>query len=385
MDIMISQKSLLDDDDALREILLRTGEGDHVALRNTCRRFRKLVDSLNFQTERVLRGFANIHIRLVSQEYHDRNDIDDIMEGADVSERFGAPPGSILEWYFWIDVDDESIASGCLSLVSQSTDRFHELCCGRSRELYETACLLFDNSGRPRVDSLRKATSDDNGKNKGVLFLHDVKWRMKEDFLHCLENPWFGAAAVRRILQHSRILDKWSVALYLPHPHALFTVEDHMVEQEASNHNDYFSMVACPETSSSTQMQERHRRRQEWKSRCQSLTEQDRRQFLIAGFHQVTETCLRRVNCNHMFAVPSCLLSPLPLSQQEPAFEVIRKPIQSPGAAVNVEYGTRIRHLCEEQETLDREVFLHPPPTENQVRRIVARKLQSRRARSTLR
>ena len=61
-------------DDLLRTILLRTRASDHMALKRTCRRFWKILDSPLFRRERGEQGFAEVEVRKLSAfEIYARN------------------------------------------------------------------------------------------------------------------------------------------------------------------------------------------------------------------------------------------------------------------------------------------------------------------------
>jgi hypothetical protein len=350
------------DEDSLRQVLLRTCASDHFALQCTCRQLSSVLNSGPFRKERVESEWAEVKAALLEVSRSDDDDSD--------SEIYGAPSGSVLQREFRVQVDGRQAGSGNVTLVSRSTNYFHEICDNISTDLQSVGCLLFDTRGRPRVASFKKAIDSQPDNHKGLLYINDFKWDPVDYYR---ENSWLSATAIRLLLLRDTCLrNNWSVAIYIPDRESHLTDEDRQTSRDIQSMNRAgvrLGSVLHDVTGDSWQEclknDEEQQKRDDWEKRCLYLAERDMKPFLRAGFRQVKETALKTIYYQ-VFAVPAFLESPIILSEETIATEMIKRP--RPTKGVNKKFLDFIRDACSSRRRLN-DTLQNAPPSEEQVNR----------------
>ena len=373
------------DKDSLLQVLLRytdggTGSGsgsdnDHTALWHTCREFRQVLNSSLFAQQRAKMECAAVQARpWTGQElfhYNERNGVTEtennyfqaVLDGE--YNRMGRTetPG-VVSNKFSIRVDGITVGQGTYFLVDRNTtsnnrrnNNFHAICDGQ-QELQQVATLFFNRRGGFRIPQVQQAAAAaaaeqqqqrqndsmeiSNNRKKSLLYISRLK-------LHPLyrgeEYTWIGATAIRSLLQHETLRDKWGIVIYIGDSHAQFLEAD--IEQHRRMSNLSLSplmellatmrggggegeedqdqgAIATPTTTPQDKKQ--------WQERLDVLAQQDLKQFLRAGFVQTEETVVS-TPLFHVFMLPHFLQQAMLSAKETAQITIVQKSQFSLGTA----------------------------------------------------
>lgn len=285
--------TLLDNEDAVLQLLLRTNASDHEALRNTCKIFRRILDSANFRRERMQSEWAEVEVELLPPSEHYKREFpnsggnkedrdwstiyNDIGFCPDGTDQFPA----VITNVFRILVDQQPAGEGEFTLATRATNEFYEFCDYRGGNMAEVGALFFDHQGRAKTKSMQKALrkSDDR------YFLFLESFQLHQDYR---QHTWVGAKALQSFLTQSVVAEEWAVALFTPSSQSQFVGDD---EQKYAAYQESI---------------ESGQRDDAWQQHMQDLLYLDMRQFIRAGFQKVTDV-EHLTDEHYLFAVPSFL------------------------------------------------------------------------------
>lgn len=171
---------------------------------------------------------------------------------------------------------DRSVARG---------SRFHMICDEHSGDLEAVAAFLCDKSGKADHRSSIHRYDCPTG---GFLYIENFSLHEQHRRLEGGDYTCVGAEALREILNHPKLRGSCSLAVYVPDS------AEHMTKAEKKSRGKH----VLPEK----ETHEMQRKNIAMVKRCCKL---DARQFLRAGFRQVTPPSLHHNDYYHLFAVPS--------------------------------------------------------------------------------
>ena len=194
------------DDDSLHAILLRTQAADHPNLKLSCKRFNRVLNSVDFRKQRSCLGYAEVKVELLNPFEQYAIDYKAIMDDGGFYGEYddNRPPSRSDEQFledfdrlgrkdqngshkfdtcdFRIFVDGvplhkrrlgrdrlEEKMSLCIRTLPRKRS-FHELCGIYSDELVRMGTSLFTNHGRPKANSIKKALQD-NDNSRPILYI----------------------------------------------------------------------------------------------------------------------------------------------------------------------------------------------------------------------
>lgn len=297
------------DDDSLRAVLLRTRASDHPSLRLSCKRIRRVLDSVEYRKERSELGCAEVTVELLSpfeqyrreeENYRDTTTEPPTEYDKDFLENYDHL-GYMGEYgdhnfgssHIRVFVDDWALTQ---KLPNQKQNYCHEFslnvkllprrvsfydCCdSHSGSLSSMALALFTNSGRPAVKSLKKALCENDNKLP-LLFIEDFELPLE----YRSTKSTVGPLIIQELLRVFE--DKYSLAIYIPFGSAQYNLDD--IELKYRD--------PCRPGKEPTE--EEIRSKQERRKRFRALTHKDMRQFFRAGFYQVNDSIILDNDTNY--------------------------------------------------------------------------------------
>jgi hypothetical protein len=322
-------RTLLGNEDALLQFLVRTPAADHAALRCVCKNLRRILDSHIFRRERMLSEWAQVQLTLKhSKQPQDQKEGEDEVSVDSACTPFGNRFGKgLILNEFQVLVDGKEAGSGKFTLIQRRrVSDFHYMCDGVSDDLEYIGCLFFDNHGRPILDSLKQALAPD--KEKKWLFYMN-KFQLNQEHR---EHTWVGACVLRSLLMDGILKDQWSIAAYVADER-----DQRIPDRDNAKYKRQHELKHGGDNSDAADKEVK-----ELDTYFNNLGKLDIRQFLRAGFQQCPEASIKST-CYHVFAVPSFLQSaPTPMISHQ---ETMTLPIISKSPALEPPSGQDARLL----------------------------------------
>lgn len=276
-------------------------------------------------------------------------------DDSDEDESGGNDRDGPIEWFSAKIRRGGEVVGGAILIIvhreEQSCYNFHSVCDEHSGELEAVATFLCDREGKAH----RHLSIGDHDGGEGFLYIQSLyfhsKHRAGSDFDFTLQ----GAEAVRAILRHPLLRNRsgycsWDIAVYQPDSRAQMTE----AEARRINQND---------ESSENETRQIQQEKLDLIKRC---CKKDARQFLRAGFKQVTPPSLNRGDYYHLFATPDFVSDNRNLLSHQEAVSVLivdapDRPLPPTGKDLEI------------RETVQREMMMgvssrmagHSPPPRN--------------------
>jgi len=309
--------------DILMSILCRVPAADHSSLRNTCKKFRQVIDSDDYATERATSNWAEVEARLISgEEIYDRDPIDEYSDGDDdmteeekaekrarereeyIEENYSAIGHHDREYGYddvEIEIKVDGHVAGEINLVIIPRNRnraFLEACDMHSSELQQVGCGLCDGQGRPKVGSIKQADIDGKANRGGYLHIKSV--RINRKAYKKDDNTSIVAEAVRAALTVPELKGMWTLGTAICDARVYGTAEEESKRREISRRERWGE-----ETNTSL---DRAQAEQDKLivDRWDEYVMLDARTFLRAGYKQIPEV-VGIINDQWYFVLPDML------------------------------------------------------------------------------
>lgn len=307
--------------DILMSILCRVPAADHTALKNTCKKFRQVIDSDDYATERATSNWAEVEARLISgEEIYDRDPIVEYSDGDDdmteeekaekrarereeyIEENYSAIGHHDISYGYddvEIEIKVDGLVAGEINLVIIPRNRFFlEACDMHSSELQQVGCGLCDGQGRPKVGSIKQADID--GKANCGGYLHIKRVRINRKAYKKDDNTSIVAEAVRAALTVPELKGTWTLGTAICDARVYGTAEEESKRREISRRER-----RGEETNTvldTTQAEQDKLIVDRW----DEYVMLDARTFLRAGYKQIVE-CVGIINDQWYFVLPDML------------------------------------------------------------------------------
>jgi len=294
-----SMIDLMLDDDSLRAVFVRTCASDHNSLRQTCKRFLKIINTFEFRLERSDLGYAEVQGVKFSpiKQYKiesdvDNNNIDDDSpikplckqdtEFQTMYDKFGriGDYGDHEMDYFEVFVDGKRIVLKEFTvylLPRNPLVPFFEMCDSLDKNLQELSLLCFNNRGEFRIPCLENAVFNED--KRPLLYISEFQL----PYEYRSSTSTVGPLIIQHLLNKT-LCGCWSIAMYIPHYTAHFTKQEQDQYPEICNMYRRHQDKNQPPLSKSE-----FQNCMDWQHRFEELTSQDTRQFFRAGFRQITD------------------------------------------------------------------------------------------------